>query len=67
MSAVEVLKINVNETKAIILEFLRKLIEESGADGYVLGLSGGVDSSVVVKLCVEAVGRKKVLGLLMPS
>ncbi|MCL7387296.1 MAG: NAD+ synthase [Thaumarchaeota archaeon] len=67
VSAAEVLKINASETKALILEFLRNLLEESGADGYVLGLSGGVDSSVVAKLCVEAVGRKKVLGLFMPS
>ncbi|MEM2909543.1 MAG: NAD+ synthase [Nitrososphaerota archaeon] len=65
--ATEVLKINLGETKLVILEFLRKLLEESGADGYVLGLSGGVDSSVVAKLCVEAVGREKVLGLIMPS
>lgn len=67
VSATEVLKIDVKETTSIILEFLRKLLEESGADGYVLGLSGGVDSSVVAKLCVEAVGRKNVLGLFMPS
>ncbi len=65
--AAEVLSIDVNETKSIILEFLRKLLEESGAKGYVLGLSGGVDSSVVAKLCVEAVGQEKVLGLIMPS
>ncbi|MCS7136102.1 MAG: NAD+ synthase [Nitrososphaerota archaeon] len=67
VSAAEVLKIDASRTKAIILDFLRRLIDESGSDGYVLGLSGGVDSSVVAKLCVEAVGRKKVLGLLMPS
>lgn len=67
VSAIEVLKIDVKETNSIILEFLKKLLDDSGADGYVLGLSGGLDSSVVAKLCVEAVGRKNVLGLFMPS
>ncbi|MGZ5756856.1 MAG: NAD(+) synthase [Burkholderiales bacterium] len=35
--------------------------------GVVLGLSGGVDSSVVAALCVRALGRDKVLALLMPE
>jgi NAD+ synthase len=35
--------------------------------GAVVGLSGGVDSSVVAALCVEALGRDRVLGVLMPE
>jgi NAD+ synthase len=35
--------------------------------GAVLGLSGGIDSSVVAALCVRAFGRDKVLGLFMPE
>jgi NAD+ synthase len=35
--------------------------------GAVLGLSGGVDSSVVAALCARAFGRERVLGLLMPE
>ncbi|MCD6043439.1 MAG: synthetase [Burkholderiales bacterium] len=35
--------------------------------GAVLGLSGGVDSSVVAALCVRAFGPQRVLGLLMPE
>jgi NAD+ synthase len=35
--------------------------------GAVLGLSGGIDSSVVAALCVRAFGKDKVLGLLMPE
>jgi NAD+ synthase len=35
--------------------------------GIVLGLSGGIDSSVSAALAVEAVGAKKVLGVLMPE
>lgn len=35
--------------------------------GAVVGLSGGVDSSVTAALCVEALGRDRVLGVLMPE
>ncbi len=35
--------------------------------GAVVGLSGGIDSSVVASLCVRALGRHRVLGLLMPE
>ncbi len=47
--------------------FIRKAVEGASAKGAVVGLSGGVDSSVVGALCVRALGKKKVLGLLMPS
>ncbi|MHB2166120.1 NAD(+) synthase [Alsobacter sp. R-9] len=35
--------------------------------GIVLGLSGGIDSSVTAALAVRALGRERVLGLLMPE
>ena len=35
--------------------------------GVVIGLSGGIDSSVAAALCVRALGPKRVLGLLMPE
>ncbi len=45
-----------------IVEFLR---EQSGGKGYVIGLSGGIDSSLTLALAVEAV--KDVKGLIMPD
>lgn len=50
-----------------IVSFIRKTLRAAGAEGVVVGLSGGIDSAVVCALCVKAVGRSKVLGLLMPS
>ena len=44
----------------IVLKRLRKR-------GVVVALSGGVDSSVVGALCVRALGKERVLGLLMPE
>jgi NAD+ synthase len=35
--------------------------------GVVVGLSGGVDSSVAAALCVRALGKERVLGLFMPE
>ncbi len=49
-----------------IKEFIRQKVEEGGDHGVVVGLSGGIDSAVTSKLCVEAVGPEKVLNLFMP-
>lgn len=49
-----------------LVGFLRTYAAEARADGYVLGVSGGIDSAVVAALAAEAVGPEKVLGLLLP-
>ncbi len=49
------------------VEWLTARFDESGAETFVLGLSGGIDSAVVCGLCVRAVGSRKVLGVIMPS
>jgi len=50
-----------------IYNFIREIVKEAHASGVVVGLSGGVDSSLVVTLCVNALGKEKVLGILMPT
>ncbi|MGC8849781.1 MAG: NAD+ synthase, partial [Candidatus Bathyarchaeia archaeon] len=50
-----------------ITGFIRGTVEEAGSKGVVLGLSGGVDSSVAAALCAEALGSERVLGLLLPA
>ncbi len=50
-----------------IEKFIYAYISRSTAKGLVIGLSGGLDSSVVLKLSVNALGRSNVLGLIMPS
>lgn len=49
-----------------IVAFLRAYRDDAKAEGYVLGVSGGVDSAVVAALAVEAVGKDRVLGLILP-
>ena len=51
----------------VILSFLRHHLKESGRKGFVLGMSGGIDSSLVAKLCADAVGPARVLGLALPE
>jgi NAD+ synthase len=48
-----------------IVEWLRQRLNESGARGFVFGLSGGVDSAVVARLC-QLAAPSNVVGVLMP-
>lgn len=50
-----------------IAGWLRGQLERSGAERFVLGLSGGVDSATVCALCCRAAGAERVLGAIMPS
>ncbi len=52
---------------AIIETFIRHQFAASGRKGVVLGLSGGVDSALVAKLCADALSPKKVLALGLPA
>jgi len=54
-------------TNKVIEHFLAEKLRKTGAKGYVLGVSGGIDSAVVLRLAVNAVGKDRVLGLLMPE
>lgn len=46
--------------------FLRDYLQKTGLDTYVLGLSGGVDSSLVAALCAKAVGKQHLMCIMMP-
>ncbi|MFH0749104.1 MAG: NAD+ synthase [Candidatus Bathyarchaeota archaeon] len=50
-----------------IYNFIRKVVGIAHASGVIIGLSGGVDSSLIATLCVNALGSKKVLGIIMPT
>lgn len=64
---VKSLEINSSKAKNEIIQFIQKKIGEAGADGSVIGLSGGLDSSTVAYLSVEALGEEDVLGVFMPE
>ncbi|MEE8179737.1 MAG: NAD+ synthase [bacterium] len=61
------LAINCERVKRVLVEFIRKKIENSGFQRAVLGLSGGLDSTVVAYLAVEALGDPhNVYALILP-
>lgn len=58
--------VDVPTVRRQLVTFLRTYAEDTKVSGYVLGVSGGVDSAVVAALAAEAVGPDRVLGLLLP-
>jgi NAD+ synthase len=56
---------DVNVLKERISSWIREKAGEAGAEGAVVGLSGGIDSSVVAVLAKKALGEK-VIGAIMP-
>ena len=49
------------------VNWIRDFFEKNGKDcNAVIGISGGKDSSVAAALCVEALGKERVIGVLMP-
>ncbi|MDI6889279.1 MAG: NAD+ synthase [Methanocellales archaeon] len=50
-----------------ITAFIKTNIKKAGREGAVIGLSGGVDSTLVAALAVRALGKGRVLGLLLPE
>jgi len=63
----EKLDLNFDKLSRRIEHFISGYIVKSSAKGLVIGLSGGLDSSVVLKLCVNALGKSRVFGIAMPS
>lgn len=58
----------MKQIKEDIVNWIRDFFEENGKGcNAVVGISGGVDSSVVATLCVEALGKDRVIGVLMPQ
>ncbi len=55
------------EQVPLIESFIGHALESSGRRGIVLGMSGGVDSALVAKLCADAVGPERVLAVAMPE
>ena len=60
-------KISYPEIKDKIVAFISSKVSGSIANGAVIGLSGGIDSSLTAYLTVSALGKENLLGLLLPE
>lgn len=59
---------NAEKAKNTCVKWIREWFEHNGKDcNAVIGISGGADSSIVAALCVEALGKDRVIGVLMPN
>ena len=59
---------NVEKATQGAIEWIREWFNQNGKGcNAVIGISGGKDSSVVAALCVEALGKERVIGVLMPN
>ena len=58
---------NAEKVKNECVQWIRDFFENNGKGcNAVVGISGGKDSSIVAALCVEALGKDRVIGVLMP-
>ena len=59
---------DVNKTTQNLIVWIQDFFEKNGKDcNAVVGISGGKDSSIVAALCAKALGKDRVIGVLMPN
>ncbi|HAU84196.1 MAG TPA: NAD(+) synthase [Lachnospiraceae bacterium] len=62
------MEFNAKKVKDDIVKWIQDFFEENGKGcNAIVGISGGKDSSVVAALCVEALGKERTIGVLMPQ
>jgi NAD+ synthase len=62
----ERLRLNAPLAEAVLASFIRDAVETAGSAGVVVGLSGGIDSSLAAALAARALGPERVHGFLLP-
>ena len=63
----KIVNIDYGKVAEYLTRFLEDYLSESGARGYVVGVSGGVDSATTLALAVKAAGPERVTALVMPD
>ena len=59
---------NAQQVKNDLISWIRKIFDTSGPGcNAVLGISGGKDSTVTAALCAQALGKERVIGVLLPN
>ncbi len=63
----DLLKLDLPSVENRIKQFIKDYVKKCGAEGVVLGASGGLDSSTTAALASLSLGGNKVLGIAMPE
>jgi NAD+ synthase len=58
--------LNIEQLKRKLQKWVHQYVQSANSDGIVVGLSGGIDSSVTAALSVEAIGKENVIGVSLP-
>ncbi len=59
-------KIDYSSAIRMIVDFIKTQHKKAGLQKAIVGLSGGIDSSLTATLCVKALGKNNVVGIMMP-
>ena len=64
----DILNVDAQKECERICEFIEdQVFSQFKKEGAVVGISGGIDSALTASLCVEALGKEKVLGVMLPE
>jgi len=63
----DILKIDCQSEVERICSFIQQQVRAMKRDGIVVGLSGGIDSALMAAICVKALGKDRVFGLILPE
>jgi NAD+ synthase len=66
MTMNELPQIDAWRVEKFLSEFIREYTEKAGKEKVILGISGGIDSALVAALAREALGPRRVVGLILP-
>jgi len=67
VNIIEDLNKNIGNIALKLRGFIRNQVTDYKKKGVVIGVSGGIDSAVVLTLCVQELGKENVYGLLLPE
>ncbi|MGM0770362.1 MAG: NAD(+) synthase [Halobacteriota archaeon] len=67
MTIIDELNKNTDENASKISSFIKDNVRDFKKKGVVVGVSGGIDSAIILTLAVQALGKENVYGLILPE